>query len=80
MYDKERVALNLLVASTNCDLWTSATKNDTLERSKKTVKAPTANATPTSCHIVSAPNHQATGIVARAVARRTSTTIMFRRR
>ena len=30
--------------------------------------------------MVSAPSHQATGIVASAAARRTSTTIMFRRR
>ena len=80
MYESERVVANLLFASTYCDRWTSATKNDAFERSKKTVSAPTANATATSCHIVSAPSHQATGIVASAAARRTSTTIMFQRR
>ena len=80
MYESERVVENLLFASTYCDRWTSATKNEALERSKKTVSAPTVNATARSCHMVSAPSHQATGIVASAAARTTSATIMFTRR
>ena len=53
--------LSLLFASTYWDRWTSATKNDALVRSKKTVSAPTAKATASRCHIASAPSHQATG-------------------
>src|SRR5262245_22089293 len=80
MYESERVGESLLLASTYWERWTSATQNDAFERSNTTVGAPTANATARSCHMVSAPSHQATGIVASAAARRTSATIMFARR
>ncbi len=80
MYESERVVESLLFASTYCERCTSATKNEALERSKKTVSAPTAKATASSCQMVSAPSHQASGIVASAAARRMSATIMFRRR
>src|SRR5215203_1220845 len=42
MYESERVVENLLLASTYCERWTSATKKEALERSKTTVRAPTA--------------------------------------